>query len=706
MNDRLLSVEQQQLVQLPNHSRIFLEGPAGSGKTTAAVTRLLHTVQGGVPAEHILVLVPQRTLGVPYLRAVQWPDFPPGGATEVLTVSGLAQRLIALFWPEIAGAAGFARPDTPPAFLSLESAQYYLYQLVQPLLEQGYFDTVAIDRNRLLSQILSNLNKAAAVGFDHHTVGQRLKNAWVGEPAQMHVYDEAQECASRFRRFCLEHNLLDYSLQLEVFSRFLWPEEFCRSYLRQRYRHLIFDNLEEDVPVIHDILHQWLPQLESALLIYDADGGYRLFLGADPESAASLRLACEHELTFAQPLVTPKVLLELEEAFTASIHHRQLESFSARQPAFIFAHHRYVPEMIDWITQQISELVNQQDVPPQEIAVLSPFMSDTLRFSLMHRLSQDGVPTFSHRPSRSLSAEPATQCLLTLARLAHPQWGLACSRQDVRYALMQAIAGLDLVRADLLAQITFKENRPEAGLSSFDWIHPETGMQERITYRLGERFEILRGWLEQYRQSSPLELDVFLSRLFGEVLSQPGFGFHQNFDAAAVAARLIESIQRFRWAVGDNLVDGNPPLGTIYLQMVEAGILGVQYLQQQSAEAENAVLLAPAYTFLMINRPVSFQFWLDIGNAGWWERIDQPLTHPHVLSRNWPETAVWTDLDNMVTNQAAMARLVRGLIRRCREQIFMAASGLNEQGNEQRGPLLLAVQRILRQTALGRISDV
>ncbi len=270
---------------------------------------------------------------------------------------------------------------------------------------------------------------------------------------------------------------------------------------------------------------------------------------------------------------------------------------------------------------------------------------------------------------------------------------------------MQAIAGMDLVPPTAGAITARKAD--EAGLNSFDTIHPETGMQERITYHLGERFESLRRWLEDYRQTETLELDVFLSRLFGEVLSQPGFGFHKNFDAAAVAARLIESVQRFRRAIGDTLAGDPAPLGRIYLQMVEADILGVQYLQQQSAQAEDAVLLAPASTFLMINQPVTHQFWLDIGSAGWWERIDQPLTHPYVLSHNWPETAVWTDPDNLVTNQIAMTRLVRGLISRCREQVWMTSSGLNEQGSEQRGPLLLAVQRILRQApGLGRISDV
>ncbi len=46
----------------------------------------------------------------------------------------------------------------------------------------------------------------------------------------------------------------------------------------------------------------------------------------------------------------------------------------------------------------------------------------------------------------------------------------------------------------------------------------------------GERYERLRLWLEEYRQGKPAELDHFLSRLFGEVLSQPGYGFHDDLE--------------------------------------------------------------------------------------------------------------------------------------------------------------------------------
>jgi hypothetical protein len=306
--------------------------------------------------------------------------------------------------------------------------------------------------------------------------------------------------------------------------------------------------------------------------------------------------------------------------------------------------------------------------------------------------------------------------LLTLAELAHPDWGYRPTRSDLAYALIQAIAGLDLVRAQLLVEITYRVQDGIPVLSPFEDIKPD--MQERITFTLGNRFEILRRWIEEYRQEEPEDLDFFLSRLFSEVLSQPGFGFHaapdgsnldstsgkpsSTLDPGQVAANLIESIQKFRWAVGETLTTEGKPLGKEYIEMVTDGVIAAQYIQNWELPPDNAVLLAPAYTFLLNNRPVDYQFWLDIGSRGWFERLNQPLTQPYVLSREWPPAKVWTAADENEANQDGLYRLVLGLIRRCRQRIYLGLSDLNEQGFEARGVLLKTIYFALQQVSEGR----
>jgi hypothetical protein len=345
-------------------------------------------------------------------------------------------------------------------------------------------------------------------------------------------------------------------------------------------------------------------------------------------------------------------------------------------------------------------LIHVQNVPPAEIVILAPFLSDSLRFSLVNRLDNLNIPARSHRPSRSLRDEPASQALLTLAALAHPAWNIHPSIFDIAHTFLFCIQDMDLVRAQLLANIVYRQK--EMALSSFDQIKPD--IQERITFTFGNRYAQIRNWLESYRQDDPQPFDHFLRRLFGEVLSQPGFGFHYNFDAARVAASLIESIRKFRIAMDPEysfLHGSRTDLGRDYIQLLDDGVLAAQYLEAWNPGQQDAVLIAPAHTFLMMNQPAEVQFWLDPGSNGWVERLNQPLTHPYVLSRNWENKSasghpIWTDTDEVEANQKTLTRFVSGLLHRCKNNLYLGISNFSENGYEQRGVLLKSFQRVLQ----------
>ncbi len=691
---------QSEIISSPIDTQIFLSGPAGCGKTTVGVERMRYLLKQGVHGESILVLTPQRTLQEPYQELLRSPEIGAGGQVTLATVGGLARRMVDLFWPLAAEAAGFANPDQPPIFLTLETAQYYMAHLVRPLLDEGYFESLTINRNRLYSQIIDNLNKAAVIGFPHTQIGERLDRAWLGDPAQRRIYTDTQDCANRFRAYSLEHNLLDFSLQLEIFWEILWPDPIVRDYLTRTYRHLIYDNLEEDIPRAHDLIREWMPELDSALLIYDENGGFRRFLGADPETAWQLRDTCPTQASLTESFVTSDDILALSDSLARVIvpsptlpRTRGREKGEGLGEGVLrYADAHFYPELLDWLTDEIGNLL-EEGIEPAEIVVLAPYLSDALRFSLMHRLEAKGIPVRSHRPSRSLRDEPATQSLLTLAALAHPQWGILPSEFDVAYALMQAIDGFDHVRANLLTKIVY--NSRSLSLNPFDGIKPD--VQERITFIFGGRYTQLRDWLLSYQEQDVAPFDHFLRKLFGEILSQPEFGFHRDLDSARVAASLIESVKKFRWAMASADTDALT-LGREYIAMLSEGVIAAQYLGAWKMKADNAVLVAPAYTFLMQNRAVAVQFWLNPGSDGWVERLFQPLTHPYVLSRGWDnaEGHYWTDADDVTANQETLARLTTGLLRRCKERLYLGLSELGESGFEQRGVLLKAFQQVLQ----------
>lgn len=703
---------QSAIIESSPEGRVFLRGMAGVGKSTTGVARLRHLLEIGIPGQAILVLVPQRRLARPYLDVIRSPHGPQGcGGTEVTvaTLGTLARRMVNLYWPLITDRMSNAFPNRRPKFLSLEMVQYLMFKLLEPEVERkDYFNSVTITRPRLFSQIADNLNKSAVVGFPHTSIAARLKAAFPEDQERQHIFEDAQACANLFRDYCRRYNLLDFSLQVELFCAGLWNFASPREALVGRYRHLIVDNLEEDTPATHRLLGEWLPHCESALLINDDEAGYRRFLGADDVSALTLRDSCEREVVMTESRVMTRSMEALLDEVSKGIGGQSTVVAREVRPRLrrVLAHttvaqSRFHTQMLDWVADSVGALVHEKRVRPERIVVLAPILNDSLRFSLVSRLAARGVETRTLRPSRPLHDEPVVGALVTLAKLAHPDWPLAARWQVTRAGivrmLMTVIEGMDLVRATLMAEVLYRRE----GLQPFERI-TNVEMRTRITEVFGERYERLRGWVDGYRESqrsgpavtNGVAIDLFFRRLFGEVLAGPGFSFQGNFDAVRVISNLIASARSFRQSAAP--IDSRLDAGFEYVRMVDEGILAEQYEPAESQVATSGVLIAPAYTFLLSNQAVDYQFWLNLDSPAWNRRLYQPLTQPYVLSAQWRAGECWTEAHERESSQEMLRRVMTGLIRRCRRRIYLGFSRYDERGYEQVGELRVLFDYLLR----------
>jgi hypothetical protein len=103
----------------------------------------------------------------------------------------------------------------------------------------------------------------------------------------------------------------------------------------------------------------------------------------------------------------------------------------------------------------------------------------------------------------------------------------------------------------------------------------------------------------------------------------------------------------------------------------------------------------------MSNRPVDIQFWLDIGSPSWYQRLDQPLTHPYILSRGWQQGDLWDAEDELKASYQSLERLSIGLLKRCREKVYLGMSELDVRGFENRGLLIRIIQNVLQRAQRG-----
>lgn len=686
---------QEESADFVGHPTLFLRGPASSGKTSAALLRLhnILTTQTEITNKAVLVLLPQKSLAKPYQDLLKEINQPEGEKVSIQTMSSLVRRMINLFWPVIASHQLFKHPYEAPRFLTLETSQFYMAQIVKTMIAQGRFNNVTLPPFRLFSQIIDNLNKSALIGFPHTEIGQRLSSAFIGDPTRQNVFSDVQEAVNQFRALCFDKNLVDYSLQVELFCQVLWPNQTFKKYISNQYAHLIYDNSEEDPPYVHDIVSQWLPSFESVLIIYDDQAGYRSFLGADPRSALSLKELCQESFFTKENLVSSEPLQELKLCFLDLKNCQPSPELINETVVFPTKRLRFFPELLDELTKQIEDLRASPDGKDKKIAILAPYVSDSLRFSLKHKLELLGLQVSVQKPSSPLTQDPVIKTLIILSKFAHPTWEMKLSFLDAAIALTNSIEGFDLNRAHIL-------------LGNFDPKNlyldtlPEPIESDRIALELIERYQWLRSWLLSTDPAEPLE--CFLSRLFGEVLSQPGFRFENDVQAGISTAILMESFQKFTLSLDETMQLDRKLAAHAFVDSVDSGLIAASYLSDWQSQPGDDILIAPLMSYLMRNEPVDYQFWLNIGSKGWYERLEQPLTHPIVLSRHWQEGKQWTADDEVSYNQANLQRILSGLLLRCRVKVFALTSDYNEAGVEERGQLLTLFQNLFRKVIRGK----
>lgn len=682
---------QEQSADFAANPTLFLRGPASSGKTSAALLRLqtILTTAKNAPA---LVLVPQRSLTEPYHQLLRQMNLSEGERVSIQTMSSLVRRMISLFWPVIASYQVFKHPYEAPRFLTLETSQYYMAQIVRPMIDQGRFNNVTLPPFRLYSQIIDNLNKSSLVGFPHTEIGQRLSSAFIGDASRQNVFNDVQDAVNQFRSYCLANNLMDYSLQVALFCQILWPNQTFHKYISNQFAHLIYDNAEEDPPYVHDIIAQWIPVLQSALIIHDDQAGYRSFLGADPLSSLSLQKRCHGSLVTTDNFVSSGALQNLRLCFRDTRSCQPSQELIWQTIGFPKKRLRFFPELLEELTREIEELRSLPGGKDKKIAILAPYVSDSLRFSLTHNLESLGLKVSIQKPSSTLTQDPVIKTLILLSKFSHPTWKKRVIFLDAAVALNHSIVGLDLNRSHLI-------------LGSFDQMNPylntlpEPAISDRIDSELIEHYRELRDWLLSTDPAEPF--DSFLSRLFGEVLSQPGFCFENNVQAGTSTAVLMESFQKFSLSLDQKMQMDQNLAAQAFIEAIDSGLISAFYLSDWSSQTDHDVLIAPVMSYLMRNEPVDYQFWLNIGSKGWYERLEQPLTHPIVLSRNWQEAKQWTADDETTYNQANLQRTLSGLLLRCREKVFALTSDYNEAGVEERGQLLTLFQTLFRKALRG-----
>lgn len=668
----------------------FLHGQAGTGKTTALLHRLLNLLQDGESPYAILVLLAEagdRQRFDDFLRA---HGLVGSRDLQVTTFTYLAREMVQQFWPLVARPAGFERPFQAPTYIQYDMAQLLIWRIVHAMIAEGAFAGLLMRPQQIVSQILDTLNRAALNRLSLQEAEQRQLQALAVETDGARHLRDAARAAHAFRAHCRRNSLLDVSLAVRVFDTQLLQHPQFHRYFRERFRHLLVDNVEEQTAAGQQFVASLLDVLHSASIVYDQGGGYKQLLSADPAGAQRLQPLCRQTLDFEQQFVSSTPLVHLANAVENRLLLSKPQAAAtatqqAPQAVLDVVQGRYRHEMAQNAVLRLGQILAQRNVAPDDAAIIAPGLDGALRYTLATALSHAGLPFSLLRRRSSPRDEPLVRAWLTLLALAHPDWQRPPPAYDVSEALALSIAGLDPARATLLANALY---RPTEGvLDPVSQLSPE--LVERAGAHQAAVLEQLREWLEAHSQ---LALPDFLQQLTITLQTASSF---QDHDAQELAQWLVALARRVANTAPAMELKTEAQRGRAFLNAIDEGLVTTDTPEMGEPPRQRGIVVTTVHGFLLSRETSRLQLWFDVSNPSWWDIPQQPLSNPFVLAPDWPPGRPWTLADAYQQRNEILSHVIRGLAVRCRDGVILSISALDQRGQRQDSPLWRALQLLL-----------
>ena len=548
---------------------------------------------------------------------------------------------------------------------------------------------------RLVRQTLDLMQLAGSSGIPTEDISGILHQGLSGldfNNAQSPLWQRRGELLLLWRSWCLDRGLLTYGLIYELYWRFLLPNPNYQQHLSSRYQAIFADDVDDYPAIARDLFSVMLDQGASAVFTYNPHGKIRLGLNADPDYLRGLATRCQVEqlttvtdnlaIAFADTAV--ELVNESAYLVTAPDTIQSLQTISRA-------------ELLRQTAEIIIQAVQQQEIKPEEIAIIAPGLDEIARYSLMEILSAKGIPVIPLNEQRPIISSPLVRSLLTLLGLVYTDLGRLVDRDAIAEMLTifsqqgnQSIAQIDPVRAGLIADYCYKVDPEHPYLAPVETFP----RWDRLGHQSTKAYQEIVGWIEaskiKQQQQSFLTPTILLAEAIEHFLNN---GSSLSRDKLAVLRELMETAQHF-WEVDRRLRQNEPSFQTQsttvaqFIQLLRRGTITANPRPLRPFSAKiTGVTLATVFQYRSLRSSHRWQFWLDASSPLWSQGGAANLFAASLFLKQWQEKT-WMPEDEYEQDKERLERILRDVLARASAKIFLCHSDLGVNGTEQAGALL------------------
>lgn len=656
--------------------KVILSGKTGTGKTTKLIKEYERLItEEKIRSEEILILLMNRN------QSLEWRkknNLSISGRIIRTSFFGFVQEEITTYYPIILkNVPDIKSFSVKPIFLTFETSQYLLSMLIEKRRDSQNSFLNLIDKDSGIAiDISSNFVKAAAASLSYKDIGNRLYEALeVKDNDKKMIFEEADKIISDYRKRCLECGVMDFAMAVDFYNTILLKDETYLKSLKSRFKYLIVDNLEEAVPMQVNLIETLIEWVDGCMMSYNPEGGYGGIFGGNKEYVEKQLLEkCVVKTLDDKPYTCNQYMSEFSDMLFSGIMDKNKIKLKpngidiVRMPETVLR-----SDMLEEVADTIKELVGK-GYKPQEIAVVSTFADVVTEYVLSSRLNRDNIKlTNIARKSRYIDNK-FVYALITLAYLCHPNEEIIPTKDDVR-ALVNMILDIDPIRSSILADIICSQNP----FAEFPEINGD--IISRIGYLNVKRYNFIREWINNYRKSEPLDIDIFFQRVFIEILLAYGAEEDDIIDIKRLidsASNFIRSIKRF------NTIDAN--FG--FLKMIKNGVKSAESIFDIEERGDNEeVVLCTPMSYLSNSLTHKVILLIGLSSNHWTPRCSKELSNPYVLTCTWLPSDIYTEEIEEENQKKNIAIMIRALIKRCGEKFITFESRYSSDGFENDGVL-------------------
>jgi hypothetical protein len=551
---------------------------------------------------------------------------------------------------------------------------------------------------RLVRQTLDLMQLAGASGVPTEDIPLILQDGMSGMDLAQdhHLAQRMGELLLLWRSYCLDRGLLTYGLIYELYWRYLLPNPQYQQHLKTRYQAIFADDVDDYPAIARDLLTVILKQGASAVFTYNPQGKSRLGLNADPDYLAGLAVTCEQEqlppagYNLGTEFADTAVELVTATAYLVSAPD-QIQSLQTISRA----------ELLRQTGEIIIQAVQQQGIKPSEIAIIAPGLDEIARYSLIEILAAKNIAVRPLNEQRPIISSPLIRSLLTLLGLVYSDLGRLVERDAIAEMLtVFSQSQIDPVRAGLIADYCYYVDPEHPYLSAVETFP----RWDRLGHQATKAYQKIVHWIEgskiRQQQQSFLTPTILLSEAIEQFLNSSKL----TSDRLALLRELMETAQHF-WEVDRRLRQNEPSFqsqtATVaqFIQLLRRGTITANPRPlRQFFPPPEAITLATVFQYRQERSSHRWQFWLDAGSPLWSQGGAATLFAAPLFLKQWTGKT-WMPEDEYAQDQERLERILRDVMARATEKIFLCHSDLGVNGTEQTGSLLPLVHATTQYTS-------